>query len=438
MADFIHLLLLMCCGFSTIDLAFAPSTQSPTSKPKPTPVNKLAMGLGIGLGLLSIFALVTVAMCCVCRRLAKRKEPEIVSISNGTHKESPAVTSHEEPEIVSISSGIHKESSAVTSQETREYSRLTPGSDEFPRNRVTPRNVLGEGRFGKVLKAVALDIRGLGRWDEVAIKMVKESATDAEKQDFYHELLIVKKLRKHVNVVTFLGCCTVGEPALMIMEYVSGTDLLTYLRKCRPGRLSRDEQGNTLSQKDLLSFAFQTARGLRHLENSKIVHRDVAARNVLVDKDKVCKVSDFGLARDIESADIYDITSKGPLPIRWMAPESLRDTIHTHKSDVWAYGVLLWEIVTLGSSPYPGMSVKEVITFVLEKNKQESPPQCNDEISKIMQECWEFKASDRPSFDDVIVTFEQILEDEGDYIRLENMGDGLYEILEGLFTDEKL
>ncbi|XP_071111229.1 fibroblast growth factor receptor 3-like [Haliotis cracherodii] len=107
-----------------------------------------------------------------------------------------------------------------------------------------------------------------------------------------------------------------------------------------------------LTAKDLLSFALQTALGMQHLDATCIVHRDVAARNVLVGYNCVCKISDFGLARDVEGVDVYERTSKGPLPVRWMSPEALMEGLHSHKADVWAFGVLLWEIVTPGSLKY--------------------------------------------------------------------------------------
>ncbi|XP_046578388.1 fibroblast growth factor receptor 3-like [Haliotis rubra] len=385
--------------------------------------NVVAIGLGVGITVV-IVAIVVVIVVIVCRRRGNR-ERELIDIP----KPKPSPTS-----------GFYNSAYSVNDDEAHIYSELSPTGDEFPRGRLRFLNSLGEGKFGRVVMAEALSISKTGKWEEVAVKMVKETATDAMKEDFYHELTIVRKLPTHPNVVAYLGCVTASDPALMVMEYVNGGDLLTYLRKRRPEKTTEQtpKEESFVTPKDMLSFALQIARGMAHVAAQKIIHRDVAARNVLIDRKHVCKVSDFGLARDVEGADVYERTNKGPLPIRWMAPESLRDSVHTSKSDVWSFGVLLWEIVTLGSSPYPGMSGQQVMTSVLEGKKLVCPPQCNKDLYAIMSRCWNDSDTSRPTFDILSRDFERILEDEGDYIQLNQMEEGIYQVLEGVRSEEKL
>ncbi|XP_060600631.1 platelet-derived growth factor receptor alpha-like, partial [Ruditapes philippinarum] len=290
---------------------------------------------------------------------------------------------------------------------------------EFPREKLQLGVDLGEGRFGKVIQARAMNISGTGNWEKVAVKTCRGTATDSEKQDLYSELEIMRKLPSHPNLVALLGCCSKTDPLLIILEYVHRGSLLNYLRKCRPSSVISRSSVNTVSTsaslisrssmtassanssfmqpraKDLSIFALQIARGMAHVASCGIIHRDLAARNVLLDTDFTCKICDFGLARDVEGVDVYERTSKGPLPIRWMAPEALSDNMYTRKSDVWSYGVLLWEIVTLGATPYPGMSAMEVMRNVLQGRYLQRPLHCREEMYELMVLCWE-KMEQRP------------------------------------------
>ncbi|XP_025101069.1 fibroblast growth factor receptor 4-like isoform X1 [Pomacea canaliculata] len=325
--------------------------------------------------------------------------------------------------------------------------------DEFPRERIRFLDCLGEGTFGKVVRSEALNIIGTGRWEVVAVKMCKETATDTEKADFLNELLLLRKIPKHLNIVTYYGCCTRSDPVLMVMEYAPNGDLLTYLRGRRPKK-SEPETGEatengdnektttitppTLTSKELFAFSLQIARGMKHLSDNNIVHRDVAARNVLLTDRGVCKITDFGLARDIHGSDNYERRSKGPLPIRWMAPEALIDGRHSTWSDVWSYGILVWEVVTLGASPYPGMSASQVFKFVNDGKKMEKPQHCTDDLYDLMTQCWRQSSAKRPTFDDICSQLETLLEREGDYINLALFEEKDYAVLEPLLLEERL
>ncbi|KAK6173137.1 hypothetical protein SNE40_016652 [Patella caerulea] len=317
--------------------------------------------------------------------------------------------------------------------------------DTFPRSRLKFLNKLGEGKFGKVLKAEALSISKSGMWETVAVKMWKDSSTDGEKEDFYNELVIMKKIPTHHNVVSFLGLTPAegSNSALMIMEYVPGGNLLTYLRKLRSTNLAKTSSTepslhSQLSPKELLQFSHQIAKGMVHIASLHIVHRDVAARNILIGENNICKISDFGLARETEGTDEYERCTKGPLPIRWMSVESLRDNLHTIKSDVWSYGVCLWEIATLGASPYPGKSAQMAMESILAGDRLECPIHCKHDVYDIMESCWADDASCRPSFEDLVLKIEGLLEDEGEYMILHNFDEQVYSVIDDVRHEERL
>ncbi|XP_035212652.1 tyrosine kinase receptor Cad96Ca-like isoform X2 [Stegodyphus dumicola] len=299
---------------------------------------------------------------------------------------------------------------------------------EFPRHRLQFVGIVGEGCFGQVWKCLAQDIGPRQETITVAVKTLKQSATEKEKKDLLSELEVMKLLEPHPNVVTLLGCCSDKDPILVIMEFVSRGKLQTYLRESRAERLYGNLHGSSkhLTSRDLTAFSYQVAKGMDYLANKGIIHRDLAARNILVDENKVCKVADFGFARDVIASHVYERKSEGRLPIRWMAPESLFDNIYTTKTDVWSFGVLLWEIVTLGSTPYPGLSANEVIRKVRDGYRLEKPDHCRREMYNIMFYCWDKDPKQRPSFGELVSLLDRLLVSEHTYIELERFPDHSY------------
>ena len=313
-----------------------------------------------------------------------------------------------------------------------------PLKDEFPRQRLQLGIDLGQGRFGKVMMARALNICGSANWEMVAVKTCRDSASDCEKEDLIQELDIMRKLPKQKNIVAYLGCCTKQDPVYILMEYVKGGNLQSYLRKCRPSQLSTtSEEIIPPSAKDLKMIALQIARGMSHVHTCGIIHRDLSARNILISPDLSCKICDFGLSRDVEGCDVYERSSKGPLPIRWMAPESLNDQCFTKKSDVWSYGVLLWEIVTLGATPYPGMSAREVIQGVVMGKWLQKPLHCKQELYCMMTRCWVAEPIGRPSFKEIVCDVESLLSQEAEYIEFNTYQEEKYNVLENN-SDERV
>ncbi|XP_015113457.1 tyrosine kinase receptor Cad96Ca [Diachasma alloeum] len=294
---------------------------------------------------------------------------------------------------------------------------------EFPRHRLKVFSILGEGCFGQVWKSEAIDIDGKPGPTIVAVKTLKENATEREHLDLTQELKVMKSLEPHPNVVRLIGCCTEREPIFVILEYVSGGKLQSFLRASRE---ERNHGGPGLTSRDLTGFVYQVAKGMEYLASKGIIHRDLAARNVLIDDNRACKVADFGFARDVAANQIYERKSEGRLPIRWMAPESLYDNIFSVKSDIWSFGVLIWEIVTLGSTPYPGMAAAEVMRKIKEGYRLDRPEHCKRELYNIMYYCWDKDPSCRPSFSELVGLAEGLLLDEIDYIELDRFPDHSY------------
>ncbi|XP_045493452.1 serine-rich adhesin for platelets [Colias croceus] len=291
---------------------------------------------------------------------------------------------------------------------------------EFPRNKLRLQTLLGQGNFGQVWKAEADDLNGHdGLTRLVAVKTIKESASQKEKQELLHEIYIMQKIGTHPNVVTLLACCTEQEPYLLIMEYVMCGKLLTYLRE-RRSRPDRFSGGGSVTSRDLTVFAYCVARGMDYIASKGIVHRDLAARNVLVDHNKLCKIADFGMSR---CAGAAARAARGALPVRWMAPEALLYNVYSHHSDVWAFGILLWEIVTLGSTPYAAMSGREVLTAVTEGYRLERPPHCKPQLYRAMHACWHADPNQRPTFAQLKSQLAELLDNEpveGNYVDLDS------------------
>ncbi|KYQ51355.1 Tyrosine kinase receptor Cad96Ca [Trachymyrmex zeteki] len=298
---------------------------------------------------------------------------------------------------------------------------------EFPRDKLRLQTVLGQGNFGQVWKAEADDLTGhQGTTRLVAVKTVKEGASDREKEDLDRELEIMKQLGSHPNVVTLLGCCTEEEPHYLILEYVMYGKLLAYLRDHRTRQYfyNFSEDSAALTSRDLTVFGYCVARGMEYLASKKIIHRDLAARNVLVDHNKLCKIADFGMSRFAnEDGEVIETRhGRNALPIRWMAPESLIYSLFTTKTDVWSFGILMWEIVTLGSTPYPDMTAREVMRNVHNGYRLERPSHCRSELFRVISRCWHADPDRRPEFQILRRDLAQLLEDNmnGHYVDLES------------------
>ncbi|KAM3612979.1 uncharacterized protein V6R79_018245 [Siganus canaliculatus] len=338
---------------------------------------------------------------------------------------------------------------------------------EFPRDRLRLGKTLGHGAFGKVVEASAFGIDKLSTCKTVAVKMLKGGATSNERKALMSELKILIHIGHHLNVVNLLGACTKpGGPLMMIVEFCKYGNLSNYLRSKRDDFLvykrqdgkvvsagsgcelselmkrrlesvastgssassgfiedksycdseeeedeSEDLYKRVLTLEDLICYSFQVAKGMEFLASRKCIHRDLAARNILLSENNVVKICDFGLARDIYKDPDYVRKGDARLPLKWMAPEAIFDKVYTTQSDVWSFGVLMWEIFSLGASPYPGVQIDEEFCCRLkEGTRMRAPEYSSSEIYQTMLDCWQGEPLERPTFTELVERLGDLLQ----------------------------
>ncbi|EOA97273.1 Tyrosine-protein kinase FRK, partial [Anas platyrhynchos] len=267
---------------------------------------------------------------------------------------------------------------------------------EIDRNSLVFVKKLGSGQFGEVWE---------GLWNNttpVAIKTLRPGSMDPE--DFLREAQIMKNLR-HPKLIQLYAVCTLEDPIYIITELMKYGSLLEYLQK---------DAGYKILLKQQVDMAAQVASGMAYLETQNYIHRDLAARNVLVGEHNVYKVADFGLARvfKVENGNICETRPETKLPVKWTAPEAIRHKIFSIKSDVWSFGILLFEILTYGKTPYAGLTGQQVIQMLDTGYRLPKPRCCPQSIYEMMRQCWSQEASERPTFQDLCWQLESFIEND--------------------------
>uniref|UniRef100_A0AAZ3S6U2 Tyrosine-protein kinase receptor n=1 Tax=Oncorhynchus tshawytscha TaxID=74940 RepID=A0AAZ3S6U2_ONCTS len=276
-----------------------------------------------------------------------------------------------------------------------------PDDWEVAREKINILKELGQGSFGMVYEGVAKDIVKGEPDTRVAVKTVNESASLRERIEFLNEASVMKAFSCH-HVVRLLGVVSKGQPTLVVMELMTHGDLKSFLRALRPDSESNPTGKPPPTLKEMIQMSGEIADGMAYLNAKKFVHRDLAARNCMVAEDNTVKIGDFGMTRDIYETDYYRKGGKGLLPVRWMAPESLKDGVFTAHSDCWSFGVVLWEVSTLAEQPYQGLSNEQVLKFVMDGGYLDRPENCEQRIHNLMSMCWQYNPKMRPTFQEII------------------------------------
>ncbi|XP_039666260.1 discoidin domain-containing receptor 2 isoform X2 [Perca fluviatilis] len=292
--------------------------------------------------------------------------------------------------------------------------------EEFPRKLLTFKEKLGEGQFGEVHLCEADGMQEFMNKEFlfdipedlpvlVAVKMLRSDANKNARNDFLKEIKIMSRL-KDPNIIRLLAVCIYSDPLCMITEYMENGDLNQFLSRHEPeGQLALLSNAPTVSFNNLCYMAAQIASGMKYLSSLNFVHRDLATRNCLVGKNYTIKIADFGMSRNLYSGDYYRIQGRAVLPIRWMSWESILLGKFTTASDVWAFGVTLWEILNFcKEQPYSQLTDEQVIEntgeFFRDQKRQIYLPQpvlCPDSLYKIMLSCWRRNTKERPSFQEI-------------------------------------
>ncbi|GAA6108678.1 leukocyte tyrosine kinase receptor isoform X1 [Tachysurus ichikawai] len=271
---------------------------------------------------------------------------------------------------------------------------------EVPRKNISLLRALGHGAFGEVYEGQVLGMNGENTAMQVAIKTLPEICSEQDEMDFLMEALIMSKFN-HQNIVRCIGVSLQILPRFILLELMTGGDMKSFLRQNRP----RANQQSSLTMLELLHMARDIAFGCRYLEENHFIHRDIAARNCLLTcpgPERVAKIGDFGMARDIYRASYYRKGGRAMLPVKWMPPEAFLEGIFTCKTDTWSFGVLLWEIFSLGYMPYPCRTNQEVLEFVTSGGRMDPPKSCPGPVYRIMTQCWQHCPEHRPNFSAIL------------------------------------
>ena len=340
--------------------------------------NSLIIGIAVGIPVLIIVILLLIIIVVLLHILSKEKKA-INSPSKSDDNENKMIVLHA--------------TNVFYDQAMLNFDTLP----NFPRENIKYIGDLGQGNFGMVIKGEAMGINPHEPSTLVAIKMLKEKSGKNAKDDFKKEALLMSQFN-HPNILKLLGVCFDQEPLYLIFEYMDLGDLNHYLRKTA---ISSTRSSSTLTSQQLVDMAINIAAGLEYLAVRHYVHRDLATRNCLIDVKLFVKIADFGLSKDVYTKDYYRLGEKSILPIRWMPPEAVLYCKFSIQSDIWSFGIVLWEIFSSGIQPYCALSNEEVVEHVTKGKLLQCPSGCPKDLYHLMVRCWESEPNERPTASEV-------------------------------------
>uniref|UniRef100_A0A8K9Y4P4 receptor protein-tyrosine kinase n=1 Tax=Oncorhynchus mykiss TaxID=8022 RepID=A0A8K9Y4P4_ONCMY len=311
---------------------------------------------------------------------------------------------------------IHPHTYEDPNQAVRDFAK------EIDASSIRIERVIGAGEFGEVCSG-RLRLQGK-REIYVAIKSLKAGYSDKQRRDFLSEASIMGQF-DHPNIIRLEGVVTRCKPVMIITEFMENGSLDTFLKK-------HDGQFTVIQ---LVGMLRGIASGMKYLSDMSYVHRDLAARNILVNSNLVCKVSDFGLSRVLEDDPEAAYTTRGgKIPIRWTSPEAIAYRKFTSASDVWSYGIVMWEVVSYGERPYWEMSNQDVIKAIDEGYRLPAPMDCPVVLHQLMLDCWEKGRSERPKFGQIVTTLDKLIRNPARLRELANSSNKLLELVSGLVS----
>ncbi|EEB19123.1 protein tyrosine kinase 2 beta, putative [Pediculus humanus corporis] len=281
--------------------------------------------------------------------------------------------------------------------EEGDYSTPATREYELDRRRIDLLEIIGEGQFGDVFRGSYTEKEG--SVIPVAVKTCKADSDVSTGEKFLEEAYVMQQF-EHPHIIKLIGVCS-ESPIWIVMELARLGEMRAYLQS----------NASRLDLATLLLFSFQLSTALSYLESKKFVHRDIAARNVLVSTPHAVKLADFGLSRVLDNQSYYK-SSKGKLPIKWMAPESINFRRFTTASDVWMFGVCIWEILMLGVKPFQGVKNNDIISKLENGERLPLPPNCPPRLYSLMSQCWYYEPSKRPTFKYIRQILNEILMEE--------------------------
>ncbi|XP_055958744.1 myoblast growth factor receptor egl-15 isoform X5 [Patella vulgata] len=362
-----------------------------------------------GLAVLLIIIFVVIAMRMkLYEQIKHKKQPNYITTTGNIRKKEHKMRekmarSHDETlddqEVELLDESVQLQSDYRPS----EYSKLRM-SWEIPRRDIRLVEQIGKGSYVEIWKGRMRKTPSSNEIVRVCIKKLNSEASEKEKRFFLSELEVLKMIKTHTNVIRLAGSYTANEPWLMMLELASEGSLQEFLQQFRPGHhvvIKRGEnegvrlRSQSLSAHKLLALSAQTVSGLTHLTKFKLVYYRLKTASILCAKGGICKLSGFGFPQDITERNQYEPASS---PTRWMSPESLVENIYNTQTDIWAYGIVLWEIFHFGMTPYPGMGPQEVLEKVHSGYRMPRPPHMSPELYHLMLSCWNSNPDDRPAY----------------------------------------